>query len=96
MAAGVASVGVLEAVLRLRDTMSPALDNVAKRMRRFGGQMQRAGKQLSASFTLPIVGAAFAAVQAGESIDKAMRTIAIGTEVPTVTLDDPLSSYNFT
>jgi len=94
MAAGVASVGVLEAVLRLRDTMSPALDNVAKRMRRFGGQMQRAGKQLSASFTLPIVGAAFAAVQAGESIDKAMRTIAIGTGAAGETLEGLKDSFN--
>ena len=94
MAAGAVSVGVLEAVIRLRDTMSPAIDNLGKKMRRFGGQMQRAGRQLTASLTLPIAGAAFAAVRAGETIDGAMRTIAVGTGATGAALEGLKESFS--
>ncbi len=94
MAVGAVSVGVLEAVIRLRDTMSPAIDNLGKKMRRFGGQMQRAGKQLTASLTLPIAAAAFAAVRAGETIDGAMRTIAVGTGATGAALEGLKESFS--
>jgi hypothetical protein len=73
------NVGTLQAILELRDTMSSGLDNAAKKMRRFGGQMTRIGSNFTKSVTLPIVAAGAAALASADTIDKAMRTIATGT-----------------
>ena len=70
------NVGTLQAILELRDTMSSGLDNAAKKMRRFGGQMTRIGSNFTKSVTLPIVAAGAAALASADTIDKAMRTIA--------------------
>ena len=62
--AGVKTVGVLEAVLRLQDAMSPALNVAAKNVRKAGQRFERVGGQLTRGLGLPLAAVAGGAVKA--------------------------------
>ena len=58
------NVGVLEAVLRLKDTMSPGLNNAGKQLRQFGAKAQTAGASLTRGISLPLAAMGGLAVKA--------------------------------
>ena len=70
------NVGTLQAILELRDTMSSGLDNAAKKMRRFGGQMTRIGSNFTKAISLPLIAAGGAAIKFAVNFNKAMANIA--------------------
>ncbi len=69
-------IGVLEAILRLRDEMSPKLQVAGEQLQQTGRSMTRVGAGLTAGLTLPIAGVGIAAIKAATDFNKGMANVA--------------------
>ena len=74
--AATVNVGVLEAVLRLKDVMSPALNNAGKQLTRWGARAGRVGGSLTRGLSLPLLAIGAAAVKAAATIKLATIKVA--------------------
>jgi phage-related minor tail protein len=73
------NIGTLLATLQIRDQLTPALAKVQQTLKNTGPKMAAVGKTLSQGVTLPLVAAGAAALAAGDTIEKALRTISVAT-----------------
>jgi TP901 family phage tail tape measure protein len=68
-------VGVLLAILRLQDEMSPALVDASNRLSTFGSAATSAGLALSAGITAPLSALMYATINAGTEFETVMNQI---------------------
>lgn len=74
--------------------LEKAVGKAAKAVGKVGGQMEKLGKELTASVTAPLVGLGAAAIAASETIDDAMDTIRASTGATGDRLDTLSKSFN--
>ena len=73
--AATVNVGVLEAVLRLKDVMSPALNNAGKQLTRWGARAGRVGGSLTRGLSLPLLAIGAAAVKAAVDFESSFAGV---------------------
>jgi len=71
--------GTLIATLKIKDQLTPALKKAQQSLKNAGPRMKAVGRSMTMGVTVPLVAAGAAALAAGDTIEKAFRTISTAT-----------------
>ena len=73
------NIGSLIAVLKIKDQLTPALAKAQQSLKNIGPKFTAVGRKMTMGVTVPLMAAGAAALAAGDTIEKAFRTISTAT-----------------